>query len=282
VNLARRYFPVEGDPFTDEAVQLQISLFPSYKDVLLRDPKHIAVTYVKDSFQNMRRALMSTELLAFPLLLFSLPGIFILVLKPTNVFALFFLVATMLQVSLLGFKEYEPRYYLFLIPALAAGAGTCIQFIWAQISPGLKRTVALILFLPLLISGVKETRYTLAATYEDLHAQDEELGEVISAATKLVDPRDMFVSREKHLPFYLGIQQVGFPEVRNLEEFHAWLNSLSGGGTVYVYFGPNEKHNRPKSMDLGSAERAPNWLKPVARSPMPSKWILYRYDRLQK
>jgi hypothetical protein len=280
VNLAMRYFPAEGDPFTIEARQHLISRFSSYKDVLLHDPQHIAVTYVKDCFQYLKRNFMSTELLTFPILLFSLPDIFILFLKPKNIFAVLFLVATIFQIALLGFKEYESRFYLFLIPVLAAGAGVCIQYIYTQIPQGWKQIAALILFLPVLIAGVKETRYALAGTYEDLHAQDEELGEVIPMARKLVDPTGVFVCRKEHIPFYLGIQHAKFPDVGNLAEFHVWVNDLTGNGPVYIYFGSDEKRNRTRVSELGSAERAPDWLKPLAQSRVRNKWILYRYDPL--
>lgn len=277
VNLAMRYFPAEGDPFTVEARQQLISRFSSYKDVVLHNPGYILVTYVKDTFQYMKRIFLSTELVTFPILLFSLPGIFLLFLKPGGVFAPLFLVATISQVALLGFKEYEPRFYLFLVPVLAAGAGVCIEYLRAETTRGWKQAFALALFLPFLLAGVKETRDALLETREELHAQDEELGEIIPVARKLVEPDAVLVCRKEHIPFYLGIQHAKFPDAGDLHGFRDWLRDLHGDNTVYVYFGPDEKRNRTRLGELGSAERAPGWLKPVAQSRVRNRWVLYRY-----
>jgi hypothetical protein len=278
LNLAMRYFSEEGDPFTVEARHHLMSKFSGYKEVLLHDPKDIAVTYAKDSVQYLKRNLVSSELLTFPFMLFSLPGIFFLFFQPAGSFPFLFFLATVLQIGLLGFKEYEPRFYLFMVPVLAAGAGVCLQSVWIRIPKGWKRAFALIIFLPIVVSGVKETKYALLDTYEDLHAQDKELEEVLSTTVPIIDPSGIFVSRKEHIPFYMNIRHAKFPDMKNMKEFRAWIEHLPEGKPVYVYFGSDEKRSRSRLGELSFRERAPDWLEPLAQSRFDNAWILYSYD----
>jgi len=281
VNLATRYFPTGGgDPFTFEARQQAISRFTSYKDVLLYDPKFMIVTFVKDFFQNLKLIFLSERLLPFPLGLFALPGIFIFFFKKKNIFTILFLIATISQFILLCFHEYEARYYIFLIPVLGAVIGFCLHNILESISIGWNKKAALIFFLPFLLSGMKEIRYSFAETYSILHAQDKEFGEIIPMAKKLVDPKGVIVSRGQLIPFYIGVPNVDLPDIRNLEDFRVWIENTPSRGPVYIYFGSDEKIWRPKLNELLLAKRAPDWIEPIAQSRSPNMWVLYRFKRV--
>lgn len=275
VNLAMRYFPTEGDPYTVEARQQLMAKFHGYKDVILHDPLFIAKTYVKDFLQYLKRNFMSTELLAFPLILFALPGIFLLFFVPHGFFVVLFLIATASQICLLALKEYEARFYLFLIPVLAAGAGVCLQHLWTAIPRGWKRYTALLLFLPFLVPGMRDTQ---TETYRNLHAQDAELGEVIPAARNLIDPNGVLVCRKEHIPFYLGVRHEKLPDFKNFKDFHSWVAKISDTRPIYVYFGSDEKRSRPQLADLAFEEKAPGWLESISRSRTPDLWVLYRYQ----
>jgi len=278
LNLAMRYFPGEGDPFTVEARKELMARFGSYRDVLLHDPAHMAATYLKDCVHYIKTNFLSQELLIFPISLFSLPGLFLLFLHPKNRFPGLFLLATVLQVALLGFKEYESRFYLFLVPVLAAAAGTCFHHVWREIPNGWKRWAFVVVFLPLVVSGVKETRDSLAGTYEDLHAQDVELGEAIAVLRAKVESNCILVSRKEHLPFYLQVRHAKFPDVKDLKEFRVWLDELPQKAPIYIYYGSDERRSRRRLNILEFAEKVPEWLKPVAGGGSKRAWILYRYQ----
>jgi hypothetical protein len=274
VNLAMRYFPTGGDPFTVESRRALVEKFTSYKDVFMYDPQHMAATYIKDFFKMLRVHLLSTKLLTFPLHLFALPGVFLLFFATRNPFATLFLIATLAQIALLNFKEYQPRFYLFLVPILSAGVGLCALEIRRAIPKGWKQGAALILLLPLLIVGLNKS---LKGAYKQLHSQDDELIEAVAEVGKLVDPNGLIVSIKPHLPFYVGTRRAKLPDFNHSDDLRAWLESQKAMGLIYVYFGSSERHLRPQLSALISPETAPGWLEPLAKSLDSDGWILYRF-----
>jgi hypothetical protein len=66
-----------------------------------------------------------------------------------------------------------------------------------------------------------------------------------------------------------------FPDVSTLDALREALAEHEGE-TLFVYYGSVERGARPELSDLSDPRRAPDWLEPVAVSPAPRAWTLYR------
>jgi hypothetical protein len=274
VNLAMTYFPTGGDPFTIESRHQLSNKFSGFMDVLTYDPPRMIIKYTKDFLVTLKRNFEQNNLLAFPFNLLALPGLFLLFFRPGNQFMSLFLIMTIAQVALLNLKEYESRFFLFLIPIMSAGVGLCIHEVWKTIPKGWRQVAALLLFLPFVVIGLRDS---FVRTYQQLHAQDVELKETVAKAKKLTDPGQLVVSVKPHVPFYFGTRSAKMPDVQSVEDFYIWLKNLPEQDNVYIYFGSSERQLRRKLAILRFPKKAPNWLAPVAQSGEPNQWVLYRF-----
>jgi len=274
-NLAMRYFPTEGDPYTIEARRELMSKFPGFTDVIAHDPSRLAAVYVKDFFKAFERTFRPQNLLAFPLNTLALPGLILLFFGQRNRFTILFLIATISQFALLNFKAYEPRFFLFLIPVLSAGMGLCVKFVWENIPKGLLRSCVLTLFIPFVFYGIIGS---YKETYRNLHAQDVELKEAVPKVKTLVDLKEgIIVSRKPHIPFYVGARNVKYPNVENFDDFRTWLEGLRNGAPIYIYYGSDENRWRPNLRLLNYPEKAPIWLHFLDQGSGAVRWTLYQF-----
>jgi hypothetical protein len=271
--LAQKYFQKESDPFTLEARRHLASKFNSYMDVLTYDPMHIAITYAND-FVNRLKTIFRSDMLAYPLYLFALPGIFLLFFRSNITFTGLFLVATIFQFALINFSTFAFRYYFFLVPLLCAGMGVCVRIVWQSIPISILRIIAIFLFIPLILVGLKDT---YRSAYKGLHAQDYELKGVVNKANVLIGKNSAIISRKLHIPFYLGARHIKFPEVHTLKDLRSWIEMKNLKENVFLYFGSDERIHRPDLRELEFSEKSIDWLKPVAENKGPNKWIMYQY-----
>jgi Dolichyl-phosphate-mannose-protein mannosyltransferase len=280
VNLAMRYFPTEGDPFSVKARGQLVSKFGSFKDVIMYDPIHVAKLYVKDFITMIKKNFGASNLLPFLWGIPAIVGVFLLFYHHHSAFALLFLLTTFAQIGLVNFKSYEARFYLFLVPFLSAGLGVFFQYSLKVIKGHRLRIGFCILLFLLSFPGVK---WSYSTAYRNLHAQDPELSEAVDAIQKLVSGSDVIVSLKPHIAFYLGAKvfiddkYVKLPEFDNLENFRKWLLELSRRANVFIYFGSIEKRFRPQLRDLSNADNAPGWLEPMAASQDGKQWMFYRF-----
>jgi hypothetical protein len=85
VGLAQTFYQGEGDPFSRESRRELLEKFPNVRAVLTYDPSHMATTYVRKFFSMLKRLFRPHDLLAFPLNLLALPGVFLFSLNPLAV-----------------------------------------------------------------------------------------------------------------------------------------------------------------------------------------------------
>jgi hypothetical protein len=270
INLALTYFSQDTDRISGDARKLVEGRFHNIFDVLTYDPLHIAITYVKDFYGMLKNNLAQNLLLAFPLNLFALPGLFFLVFRTNRPFIVLFMIATLLQIFLNNFKAYEMRYYLFLIPVLGAGVGLCIK----KISESIPHFIIVIILLPFIIFGLTES---FLKTYSSLHSEDRELSEAVPVVKKWLNSDTVVIARKSHIAFYTKSQLFGFPQVDTLKDLHMAIEKKWKGNPVYLYFGSAEFRRRSQFDVLGNPEDKPEWLEVVAKSNKPGNWILYRY-----
>lgn len=274
INLAMTYFSPTGsraDGDTIDAVRLQFGHM-SVIDVLLYDPAHLIKTYLLDLGRLITWRL--PELVQFPLDLFFLPGLAFLILKSLNrYFALFLLLAAG-QVLLVNFKAFEPRYGMFLLPFMGAGAGELFRQIVAAASGRVLKTIAAAL---LLLGAAAAGGTALVKGNAAVHAQDAELAEVLPIVEKEVRGDAVIVSRKPNLSHHVSVPGAIIPQVDTEQALNCFLWEQTEIGTVYLYYGSFEQAKRPQFRALLLSDTPPPWLVKVAESAVRDRWVLYRY-----
>jgi len=282
VNLAMRYFPTEGDPFSVRARQELRSRFNSYMDVMTHDPVHVVREYLKDAWRMVRRNFFTSELMPFSWSLVGLAGVVLLFRNWHTPFGILFLLSTLAQIGLVNFKSYEPRFYLFLLPLLGAGLGFCLQTAFNYVKGPRIRMVVWVLVVVLVLPNV---RWTYKRAKIILHKQDQELGEATGSIRHITDLSGDYViaSLKPHIPYYTGVEvyiddgYAKLPEFATSAELRQWLMSLTDRGTVYIYFGSYERNGRPGLKYLGQPYNAPSWLEPLIYGGAGKGWAFYRF-----
>jgi hypothetical protein len=116
---------------------------------------------------------------------------------------------------------------------------------------------------------------TLPRSTKAVHEDDEELSWIVKTVRTTL-PRDaIVVARKIHLGFHANVPVRIFPYVETLDALREALGK-DDHEPLFVYFGSVESRTRPGLSDLADPPRAPDWLAPVAASPDPHTWALYR------
>lgn len=267
------YFAPGPDRNTGDNMALMQEKFDNLVQVLLYDPTFIIKTYIKDLYAPSKHVLGPDKLLMFPLNLFVVPGLLLLVVRSKNEF-LFLLLITMAQLLLVNFKAYEDRYYLFLLPIFGAAVAECFRTMhklatadWAKF-----------LIVAVLVACVANAgRNSFQWAWENLHSADEELAEVVPQAKKLLPDDSVIIARKPHLGFYTGRNRVGFPQLKTLDELRAFLGAQPRPQALYIYYGSAEQRHRAQFAFLKQPDSRPDWLELVAQSSKPGGWVIYRY-----
>lgn len=271
LNFAMTYFS-SGNRISGESMSQVKGRFENLIQVLTYDPAHILKIYIKDLYNLPRKVFL---LLEFPLELFVLPGLLFLLIVRINKEFILYLFITLFQVLLLNFKAYEERYFLFLVPLFGAAVGESYKIILESTKRRLIKIFLTILFISFTaIASIA----SLTKPWNRLHAQDVELKEVMLQKNRLsFSINSAIVARKPHVPFLYGIQRISFPNVDNLNNLRAFLESQTERHSLFVYYGSQEKKRRPKLAILINPDKRPEWLEVVAKSAKPNRWVLYKY-----
>ncbi|MEX2530706.1 MAG: glycosyltransferase family 39 protein [Gemmatimonadota bacterium] len=284
LNLAMTYFG-EGDRISIESRVGVAAQFSSTLDVLLHDPVALGTQYLRDLIYLPQRLLQTGQtrfltdgLMAFPIGLLALPGVVLLFLRNTDRFSLLFLVISVGHVLLLNLKTYDPRFFLFVVPILGAGAGYLLQESSRLSLRRWQRAVGAAILLLLAIIGA---RASLLDARRALRADQIELSEAITGASGIVRADDVVVARKMHVPFYSGAGFELFPEVDSVEDLARELRGLCPQGEIYVYFGQYEEGHRGAlaGLRVGDVGDSP-FFEPVLRGEA-AEWTLYRFNRTE-
>lgn len=276
-NLALTYFSETSDRMSGDARVKIEERFHSLKEVLTYNPTLMVKTYLKDFYFLLMKILYSNKIILYPLNLFVIVGFILLIEKPKKYFLIYLILFTLTQMMLVNFKDYENRYYLFLIPLIGAAVGFAFEKI-AKLSRWSAVRIVFISFL-ILISGI-DLRETYLKSKIDLNRQNDELNEVISKIKKIDTSKfehSNIVARKPHLAFYLDMNQIYYPQTKTLGELKSFLNAKGNKMPLYVYFGTAEKRMRPQYKVLLRPSEVPEWLKLVAKSKKEAFWALYKF-----
>jgi len=282
VNLAMRYFPTKGDPFSVKSRQELKSKFDSYLDVMAHDPVYVANEYIKDAWRMVRHNLFTSELMPLYWALVALAGVVLLFWNWHTPFAILFLISTLAQIGLVNFKSYEPRFYLFIIPLLGAGLGLVLQTVFNHVKKPRAQIVVWILLFVLLLPNF---RWSYKRALNQLHREDQELAEATVSIKNITGKSNdnIIVSLKPHIPYYTGTKifiddgYAKLPDFATEDELQQWLLALNNKGTVYLYFGSAERRARSDLKFLSEPETAPIWLESVIYGQAGKGWVFYRF-----
>lgn len=264
-----------GDRISYENLIAVSGRFDSLWAVLAHDPLHLIAQYARDLFDLPRRILSGSRLLLFPLELFALPGLVLFFFAPGGRFKFLLGVSALLQIALLNLKTFDPRFYLFLVPLMGAGAGLAVVFVLRRCQPWAAVGIALALSVYLAADTVLVVERVRILLGRDEH----EIAAAAAAVRDTVPPGSAVVARKPHIPYYAGASPIYLPEAATIE---ALRDSLIAGGVVpdYLFFGKIERSRRPELEALLEPGEAPGWLEPLTVGE-DGGWVLYRVRDLQ-
>ncbi len=276
LNLALRYFQdtVAHTRKSGDAMIVLRKKFHSTLDVLTYNPMLMMKTYIKDFIYNIPRIFSRNQLIVFPLNLFALPGLILLLGKTKKPFSYLYLFISIGEYGLVTLSPFKYRTLIFLTPLLGAGAGLTISSLYTGLSSKWRLWVATLALLPFFLLGMRETYQSLPPR---LHSADSELSDAVPGIKNYVSPDSFIVSLSPHIPFYSGSKRIYFPLSNSLEELRNSLEKEFEGKPIFLYFGSLEQKYRPHISALTFSENNPKWLVPIAESKEKGRWVLYRF-----
>ena len=275
-NLAATYF---SDRVSGDDLVLMAERFDSMWAVLTYDPVHMAKTYVRDLYEGIATLFLSHRLIAYPVSLLLLPGLLVLLVRGRRDLLIFLTVVVLPQLLLVNLKQYNHRYYLFLVPLFGACAGVCAAVIWEHARWRGARLMLVGLVTAAILIGA---RAALLQAHEALHASDAELDAAVPAVVEAQPDCRTLLSRKPHLGFYADCPTILIPPVESATELRSWLQVETGpsgdldGTGLYLYFGTQERLLRPDLLEIADPEQAPDWLVPAVSRDGRDGWVLYR------
>ncbi len=272
VSLAATYF-TEGDRASGDALEEASGRFDSLTAVFLHDPSGIARAYLTDLYDLL--TVKFTQLLEPPLYFFYFPGLFFLVVMRGDRALMVVLSAVLAQLLLVNFKPFDPRFFLFLIPLMGAGVGEmCWRMLRAEWPLSLRAWIPSVIVLMFPLAG----GLALTKSYVTIHKLIAEIQEIVPIALREVEQGATILVRKPHLPYYANAEPVTLPNLKSLDELHAFVKGRAAEAPVYLFYGKVERQSRPQYLVLVNPQSAPQWLKPVAWGKRPGSWVLYRYS----
>jgi 4-amino-4-deoxy-L-arabinose transferase-like glycosyltransferase len=266
-------FYAEGDDRNSIDAALGVAgRFDSVTAVLLHDPVRIATTYLRDLYRLL--SVEITMLAEPPLYFMFLPGVFLLLARRWSVGLAVVLAVTVAELLLTNLKQFQPRYYLFLVPLLGAAVGHMCWHIlraaWAARWRMAFTPVVVLMF-------VAAVGLAFAKTYEGAERATVELAELVPATLGRIEGGAAVLARKPQLAFYAGAKDIHLPDVATLDQLHDVMRRQRAQTPLYLLYGEIEQRLRPQFQALQTAAGAPDWLEVVAESAALGQWVLYRY-----
>lgn len=270
-NLAATYF---SDRVSGDDLALMSEQFDSLWAVVAYDPVHMAKVYVRDLYYVVHNLLLARSPFPYPINLFVLPGLLLLLLKSKREHVLFLALVILPQLLLVNMKGFLIRYYLFVVPVFGAGLGVVAVLLWRTADRRIARVLLGAVGAGVVLLGLNDT---VRRAHDSLHATDAELAEAVAAVDAARPPCASIFARKPHVPYYTNCTDVSFPLVETLDELREWTRSEGLGSRLYLYYGSAERRLRPEFNVLVEPTNAPPWLEPVASGRAAGGWVLYRY-----
>jgi hypothetical protein len=176
---------------------------------------------------------------------------------------------------LINLKQFQARYYLFLMPLIGAAAGQmCWHILRAEWAAPWRRAFAPVV----LLMFAAAIGLACAKAYRGAERATAELAELVPATRGQIEEGAAIFARKPHLAFYAGARDIHLPDVDSLDELHDLMRRRGAQTPLYLLYGEIEQRLRPQFQALRTPAGGPRWLRVVAKSTPPGQWILYRYQ----
>lgn len=283
VNLAITYFAPEDTRSWGDAKEWAETSFDGIFSVLLHDPPAMAFSYAIDLFFRAKATFSPDVLIAYPLVLFVLPSVLLLLLLSRNKWVYIISGLLVLQYLLINLLFREARFSVYLVPFFGAACG----FFFAHLLSLSKRrlpayaasTLLALLVIPLVAVSLA---WSLHNANQEVQRDEAEVASAVSTVASILSEDDVIVSRKPVLSFYSGAQEKRFPMTDSLDGLLEAITARkqSASGSVYIYYGSIEKSLRPELEILTEPEdvtATTDSLRLVDKGPDDDPWWLYEY-----
>jgi 4-amino-4-deoxy-L-arabinose transferase-like glycosyltransferase len=253
--------------------------FSSMFEVILFDPRILILGFLRNLLLNIFLFFKFAGSL-WPLLgCASVFGIFWLLMQRSNSKLLlpFWLIYAS-QYAVLALRSFDTRYFLFLVPAIAAGVFLLGKALIDRIGEtgSRNKTMARLAFgavlIPIAIINVK-------LLIDFIKREPVEIIEATALLKGIATGRESIVARKPHIGFYSGLDHSFIPLVQSERELYYDLCSKHAREKTFLFFGREEAQRRPSLRALQTPKDAPDWLTPVGNGKrVGSSWVLYEVN----
>ena len=178
---------------------------------------------------------------------------------------------------MIALRSLETRYFIFIIPAISAGAFSLGRNLIDRIGGinGRKKIMTSIAFGVVLFStAIVDGGYLIRF----IKSEPVEVIEAAALLKKIAGGHEHIIARKPHIGFYTGLVDDGIPLGQSEHELYQFLCS-ERPQEAFLFFGQEEAGRRPELRSLQTPKSAPDWLLPVGHGePVGSSWVLYKIN----
>ncbi len=252
--------------------------FGSFIDVLLFDPPTVVRVLVGNFARSLLRIFEVWGRLTWLAAALALPGLGWLLWTSRSRLTLAFWLVCLAQYGLLTLIFFQPRYYLFFVPAFTAGCFSLGKAGLGAILPS-KASRPRVWAAVVAVSLLPFLAFDALTVARLLRNQPTEVFEAANLLAEVSSGRERIVSRKPHLPFYSGLARAEFPNARDLEELRADVCQEDDLDGSFLFFGSMERSLRPQLESLLDSRIAPAWLRSIGNGGPPgASWALYQIE----
>jgi MFS family permease len=279
--LAVTYYSKSGGRNNVDALMEAGEEFSNTWQVLAKNPKHVLRTYIKDFYFNTTQLFSRKSLIAFPAILFSLPGLILLFLFNSNKFKIILAVNLFAMFCLLNLHAWNSRFYMYMVPFLGAGVLILLSHIFTVCNKKGAIITAVVIFIAM---GTYYARFVNARYYYSFYryAAHDAMAASKVITSKTVASSKIIISRKPHLRFYSHLddsQGCFFPLVKSISDLRLSTKEIVDhqpkNTTIYLFYGYIEREWRPQVSVLWSPEFNIPWLKRIGQGNESGGWVLY-------
>jgi len=276
-NLAMNYFT--DNPGSVDSTLEAIKKFSNIKDVLIYDPKKMIFNYATDLIRKILILFTNDSILAFPLILFVLPGVVLLFYRKLDRFRFLLLIILVSNFMLLNFAGWMDRLYIVFIPIMGAGAFAFAKEI--SLLFGIEKSRKFIATIFVISSLFYSAR--LIHTYNRVFIEYSSSDSI--AAAELIEKKEndgerYVIARKPHLSFYSHSKQILFPNAKTFDELKSSIltifSNISKDTSIYLFYGKSERAYRSKFSILAEKDYCIHWLERIGGGNENGGWVLYR------
>ena len=273
LNMAVEFYGFEK---TWDGIMQAATMFHSFSDVVLYDPKKFVLHYFSHIFVTFLKSL-SSEFLVAPLGVLAIVSIPVVLIKGRRKEVWIVVLSVLVYFLLMNFSIWESRYYFYVRVCYIGLACNLIVLAadWLTSKGVLTKGIAqlgmvcagLLVFSISAIGSGKDIKRLIAEQPYELFAASEYLKSVSPEGVRIM-------ARKPHLAYLSNGIQVFFPRAKSLEELR---DALKKTPADYLVYDSLALKLRPELKILADQVNTIPWLRPVY-SDLPGSLVIYRVE----